>query len=88
MVRSRVSGVSGRRFRIAGRTMKARLWDSSFETAALRPPQDEVQQRGCQTLMVRSAAAPRVSNHAAAMLLQRNKVEAVRHRWQAQEQEA
>jgi hypothetical protein len=34
---------------------------SSFETAAARPPQNE----DCfYTLMVRSAAQPRVSNHA------------------------
>jgi hypothetical protein len=33
----------------------------SFETAALRPPQEEV----LQTRMVRSAATPRVSNHEA-----------------------
>jgi hypothetical protein len=42
---------------------------SSFETAALRPPQDEVLDfllgRRFKTLMVRSAATPRVSNHVA-----------------------
>ena len=39
---------------------------SSFETRALRAPQDEVLHRvNCQTLMVRSAATPRVSNHVA-----------------------
>jgi hypothetical protein len=60
-----------RAHRAAG--MRCHIWSNlccgtTFETPAAQAPQDEASRLGevCQTLMVRSAATPRVSNHEAA----------------------